>query len=100
MRFNKVVWVLMGVLVLALALLAACKTKQEGVPAAQPAPGDGEKLVQERCTVCHGLERISGTQKTREGWEQTVNRMVGKGAELDESEKAAVIEYLAGKYGQ
>lgn len=67
---------------------------------AEPAPeGDGAALLEERCTVCHGLDRTTSALKTREEWEQTVTRMVSKGAELNEEEQAILITYLAETYG-
>ena len=78
-------------------VLAACGGAQE------PATGsgaelDGKALVEERCTVCHGLATVTGTQKSDEGWQGTVERMIGKGAQLDDAEKAVVIEYLSETY--
>jgi hypothetical protein len=55
--------------------------------------------LQERCTACHSLSRVTQAQKTREQWEQTVVRMVGKGAQLNADERAALIKYLAETYG-
>jgi cytochrome c5 len=67
---------------------------------AEPAPGgDGAALLEERCTVCHGLDRTTAALKTREEWEQTVTRMVAKGAELNEEEQDMLITYLAETYG-
>ena len=106
MRVDKRIWIVISILALLVGSLAGCGQSgggqapaEEEKPAAPPASVDGETLVQERCTKCHGLERVTGVQKEREGWEQTVDRMIAKGAELDESEKAAVIEYLAEAYG-
>jgi cytochrome c553 len=56
---------------------------------------DGEALVQERCSVCHGLDRVNSASKDEAGWTSTVDRMISKGANLNEDERAAVIEYLA-----
>ena len=103
---DKRVWIVISTLVLLFGLLAGCgqpgggqAPAEEEKPAAPPSSADGETLVQERCTACHGLDRVTGAQKDREGWGQTVDRMIAKGTELDESEKAAVIEYLAETYG-
>jgi cytochrome c5 len=64
-----------------------------------PAAGlDGAALVQERCTVCHSTERIQAATKTKDEWTSTVNRMIGKGANLNADEKTAVINYLAETY--
>ena len=68
-------------------------------PTEPPAAGDGAALLEERCTVCHGLDRTTAARKTREQWEQTVVRMVNKGALLNEEELEILIAYLAETYG-
>jgi hypothetical protein len=61
---------------------------------ATPASLDGNALVDERCTVCHTRERIDSQDKDEAGWTATVDRMIGYGAQLDSSERQAVIDYL------
>ncbi|KPL04914.1 MAG: hypothetical protein AMJ73_03235 [candidate division Zixibacteria bacterium SM1_73] len=61
----------------------------------KPSP-DGEKLVNERCNSCHGLDRVHKARKDKAGWEETVNRMIRKGARLNEAERQAVVNYLSG----
>lgn len=69
-------------------------------PPTEPSPaGDGAALLGERCTVCHGLDRPTSARKTQEQWEQTVVRMIGKGAELNEEEQEILIAYLTETYG-
>lgn len=58
---------------------------------------DGEPLVQERCASCHGLDRVYDADKNKEGWEESVDRMIEKGAQLSEAERPAVIEYLSSR---
>jgi len=85
---------ILGMVLCLTALLAGC-----GGKSTEPTTGDvldGEKLVQERCTRCHDLERIYSAEKDRDGWEKTVDRMIGNGAQLDDAERRAVIEYLSG----
>ena len=60
---------------------------------------DGETLLQERCTECHGLERTTSVQKTPAEWENTVTRMVNRGAELADAEKTFLVDCLAETYG-
>jgi hypothetical protein len=55
---------------------------------------DGDALVSERCTVCHTRERIDQQDKDEAGWTETVDRMIGNGAQLNEEEREAVIQYL------
>jgi hypothetical protein len=69
-------------------------------PAEQPVSSEAEALLQERCTVCHALSRTTDARKSQVGWEQTVDRMVKRGAELTDEEQVILIEYLAQTYGQ
>jgi mono/diheme cytochrome c family protein len=73
-------------------------TATEAPPTEVPAILDGQSLLQERCTVCHGLGGVERSKKTEEEWKATVERMVGKGAQLDEAEQELLIQYLAETY--
>ena len=68
-------------------------------PTAGPAEPEGLVLLEERCTVCHGLDRVERAQKTREAWVSTVDRMVSIGAQLSDAEKEVLVAYLAETYG-
>jgi hypothetical protein len=59
---------------------------------------DGQSLVQERCTTCHGLSRIIQARNTDKGWKATVKRMVSKGAQLNATEQEEAVQYLAETY--
>jgi len=65
-------------------------------PSGEDAPMalDGNALVDERCTVCHTRERIDAADKDEAGWTETVDRMIGYGAQLNAEERQAVIDYL------
>ena len=69
-------------------------------PATEEAPAalEGKSLLEERCTQCHGLGGVERAKKTEEEWKATVERMVGKGAQLDEAEQELLIQYLAETY--
>ena len=75
------------------------------VPAATEAPAtevpailDGKSLLEERCTGCHDLGRVEQAKKTEEEWTATVERMVEKGAQLNQAEQELVIKYLTETY--
>ena len=101
-----IVFVVVGLLLV--ALLVACGSSSseptqapasETVsPTAAPAQ-DGATLLETRCSVCHSASRVTQTTKTADGWAQTVDRMIGKGAQLSDAEKAVLVEYLAANYG-
>lgn len=72
---------------------------QETPPSTASPAGAGTTLLGERCTVCHSLDRVTSASKTRQEWEQTVTRMVGKGAKLNTDEQEILISHLAETYG-
>ncbi|UCH78986.1 MAG: hypothetical protein JSU81_03280 [Candidatus Coatesbacteria bacterium] len=61
---------------------------------------DGRELTEKKCTVCHTLDRVQKKKADLEGWKSTVNRMIGKGAQLDAREAEAAAEYLTAEYGK
>jgi cytochrome c5 len=104
-RRNLAVFTMMLLVVLLGWLLAACGAAEEKtvVPTteqeeAAPAVLEGKALVEERCTQCHDLGRVERAKKTEEEWKANVERMVGKGAQLNEAEQELVIQYLAETY--
>ena len=60
---------------------------------------NGLTLLDTRCSICHSSDRIKQVKKTREEWEETVNRMIGKGAKLTNDERDGLLDYLAKIYG-
>jgi len=91
-----------------MAALVACNagsSQPTQVPAAATAPPsekpalDAATLLDTRCSTCHSADKAKQAQKTREQWVQTVTRMAGKGAQLTEAEKTALLDYLAKTYG-
>jgi cytochrome c5/cytochrome c553 len=61
---------------------------------------DGNALVDERCTVCHSRDRIDNKKASgadRTAWEATVDGMIARGAQLNDAEREAVLDYLAGE---
>jgi hypothetical protein len=89
--------VLALLVVVAGAVLAACGA-QEAETGSHEMTLDGKALAEERCSVCHPYARVEAAKKTAEEWKANVERMVAKGAQLDEAEQAAVIEYLSEAY--
>lgn len=60
---------------------------------------DGNTILQESCSICHNTQRVKQVQNTKEDWEQTVTRMIEKGARLTEQEELVLLDYLAENYG-
>jgi cytochrome c5 len=100
-KSKKAVWGLIVLVVLTVSVASACggATPEPAQPEEQPVSIDGETLLQDRCTECHALSRTASATKSAEEWEATVIRMVGHGANLNDEEQAALIDYLAQTYG-
>jgi cytochrome c5 len=95
---KTVVMVLVAVLVAGSGLLSACGSATPTSAPPQEA-ADGMALLEERCTECHDLQRVVNTQKDRAGWEETVDRMIRRGADLNTEERDVLVDYLAQTYG-
>ena len=54
--------------------------------------------IKKSCTRCHSAKRIclNVGVKSPDGWKSTINRMIGKGAQLPTSQVAAAVDYLSG----
>ncbi|MGH9393768.1 MAG: PQQ-binding-like beta-propeller repeat protein, partial [Terriglobales bacterium] len=64
------------------------------------AAGEGRALVQQVCTACHAITTVTGARFDQAGWTATVKDMVGRGAQLSDTQVAAVASYLAQHYGK
>jgi len=83
--------------------ITAKQTQAPSVATALPAEIivlDGATLLETRCSVCHSADRPKQAKKTHDQWDQTVGRMIGKGAKLTEAEKTVLVDYLTKTYGQ
>lgn len=61
---------------------------------------DGAEIVQNRCTSCHGVDRIHRAKHDLGGWKKTVDRMMSKanfGENLRDEEFDALVSHLASK---
>jgi hypothetical protein len=84
------------VLLLVATLAAACAGGSATTGGQEPPAGslDGETLLQERCMACHDLNVVDSASYDRAGWEASVDRMIARGAQLSEEERAVLIDYL------
>ena len=59
---------------------------------------DGQSLMQDRCSVCHSVGRVTSAHKTLDQWTTTVDRMITHGAQLNATEQQTLIDYLVANY--
>ncbi len=76
---------------------AAAEVDDESVSEEAPSGGvsDAVALIEERCSGCHGLDKVEAAEMDEAGWTATVDRMIDHGAELNETERGLVIAELS-----
>jgi glyoxylase-like metal-dependent hydrolase (beta-lactamase superfamily II) len=72
----------------------------KGVAPAKAVALDGKAILENACTVCHGINRVSNLKLTPPEWTTIVDRMKGRGAEVNDAETKALLEYLVKTYGR
>ena len=105
MRLRYVVSCVLSLLVLSLAI--GC-SKQEAPPAAPaaaaPAAGgaaEGKALFEQKCSVCHPLDRATSRKELKEKWASIVKDMQGKKADwISDSDAAKIVDFLAAEHGK
>src|SRR6266581_2357797 len=71
-------------------MLSAVVAEQVQLP---DAPGKDETV--RICGACHEVERATSVKLTREGWQDTIAKMVDVGASGSDEELAKVLNYLS-----
>jgi cytochrome c5 len=116
MKVHSLKWKFLITMLIIVGLVAACGGAETSQPTAPPKEEvteipdavdptsppssiDGEALLQQRCTACHNLNRVTNKSWSMEQWERNVTDMINKGARLNAEEKEALVKYLAENYG-
>jgi mono/diheme cytochrome c family protein len=86
-------------------LVSGCSKKEEPktVPSepAVAAMGEGKALFEQKCGVCHGLDRASARTETKEKWSAIIKEMQGKREGwISDDDAARVLDYLTSTYGK
>jgi len=81
------------------ALLTACWLWSDDPEAEHLPPGPGQDLVAGVCVECHGVVNIRRQRMSKEEWTGEVWDMVDRGAQADNDQVAAIIDYLANNFG-
>jgi cytochrome c5 len=105
---TKIILLTIALLVTMGLLLAACGSKAKSTATQSSAPAqatvapsttsDGEALLNDRCTKCHSINRVTSAKKSASDWQKTVSRMVSNGAKLTSEEQQVLVDYLAKTY--
>jgi mono/diheme cytochrome c family protein len=89
------------------AAVSGCARKEEPKPVA-PAPvpavsavEEGKALFEQKCGVCHGLERATARTETKEQWMVIIKQMQAKKADwIPDADAAKILEYLSSTHGK
>src|SRR3989304_5118469 len=95
-----------SVLVLFLVVFAAGGAQARALKPAAPPPGvsgaaEGKTLFDQKCGVCHGMDRAAARQESKEKWTAIVKEMQGKKAGwISDADAAKMVEFLALEHGK
>lgn len=60
--------------------------------------GQGKELVEGGCALCHGLDRVADTKRSKDQWQNIVNRMIFFGAPISADQATTVVAYLSANF--
>ena len=85
-----------AILVGAIVISAAAGSVSYGEEGSSTAKG----LFEQKCGICHSIDRPKSKKKSPDQWEQTVMRMKHtNGAPVTDTEAGVIIKYLSEHYG-
>ena len=74
----------------------------QSLPPAKPvklADGAGKELVEQRCAICHDLERVTAAKRQKNAWPGIVANMFDRFGLSAPDEAKTITSYLANNYG-
>ena len=57
--------------------------------------GPGKDTMVNACSQCHEPERAAALRQDRDHWEATIDGMIAQGAQVDDDQFKAILEYLS-----
>jgi competence ComEA-like helix-hairpin-helix protein len=60
---------------------------------------NGEEVFLNRCSICHGTERVLAAPRTKKGWEGVLAEMANMGALLEPGEQEVILAFLTERHG-
>jgi cytochrome c5 len=86
-----------GIVILGLCGAAVARQGGDDLP-----EGDGKKILQASCTMCHDLTEVTKFKGyyTRDEWRDVVKTMVAYGAMVKPGDAEVLVEYLAKNLGK
>ncbi|NNG46245.1 MAG: photosystem P840 reaction-center cytochrome c-551 [Deltaproteobacteria bacterium] len=93
------------IILLIVFFVSGCSKKEEPKPGpsepAVAAMGERKTLFEQKCGVCHDLDRATARTETKEKWSTIIKEMQGKRADwITDDDAARVLDYLTSAYGK
>ena len=86
--------VIVALIFIGFLLIIPAQSQSESMP-----EGEGKALVSGTCTGCHSLDMVLMQSKNHGEWEETLQVMISRGAQISPDQQAAIVNYLAEHYG-
>ena len=64
------------------------------------ASGPGADAFQRVCVLCHTPDRIVSVRKTKVEWEEIIDKMITRGAQVTDDNYGTIEDYLLRNYGK
>ena len=108
MHVRSVVLCVLSLLVLSMAI--GCAKQEPPKPAAPAVPvaaapaapaADGKTLFDQKCSVCHPLDRATARKEMKEKWASILKEMQGKKADwISDADASKIVDYLSAEFGK
>ena len=99
-------WFASVAVLFAAVVVFACAKKEEPKPVAPPAPAvsaaaEGKALFEQKCSVCHGIDRATARTETKEKWASIIKDMQTRKADwISDADAAKILEFLSAEHGK
>ena len=87
------------VVLFALPLTAAALVTALAATAGAQQPDRGEQILNASCSGCHDLRPIQTSAHDKEGWNDVVQNMLQKGADVSDADVPVLVNYLVDAHG-
>lgn len=105
MRITAATGILIGAtltasVAVAQAVAPAPAAKQQAATTAPAAPSaEDSALLEKHCSSCHAIDDVTTKSKDATAWAETIDRMVGYGAQLETGDRDRIQKFLIAHNG-
>lgn len=71
-----------------------------GIAQDQTGQAGAARAVKKACTTCHGADQFTSQHRSRDEWAETVDKMIGNGAQVSDADFDVIVNYLVKNFGR